>query len=211
MDGSRPEKASAQASASTKENEPVKEEKAQPPTSGWGDAFLKQNKAAGESADSAARAFLADPSLKIEQPRKTDDPADKSEPVKPAGQAGGWGELFLKQNAAASQTTDAATKAFLGDPSKPASLPATGIQQAGSLEQTPHLAPAVQSLSQYDIWASLYIRRGAEICSFCAWSTCKSTLNCMVRDKDYLQKEFPHGAPPPLINAFLALRTCCIS
>ena len=109
--------------AASKENEkPAEEAKVKSQSTGWGDSFLKQNKAAGESADAAVKAFLENPNMSA----KSSEPAKESEASKPAVQAGGWGNMFLKQNKAASQTTDVATKSFLGNPSQPAASLAAG-------------------------------------------------------------------------------------
>lgn len=75
---------------------------------GWGDAFLKQNKAAVEATDAATKAFLTDPL--VDKPA-----AAKMAEAAPAKQSG-WGDAFLKQNKASMEATDASTKAFISDP-----------------------------------------------------------------------------------------------
>ena len=114
----------------SKENEkPAEEVKAKPQASGWGDTLLKQNKAASEASEAAAKAFLENPSMlaKPTKPAKADEPVKTSNSAEPAVQSGGWGNTFLQLNKAASQTTDAATSAFLGDPSQSAASLAAGV------------------------------------------------------------------------------------
>ena len=127
----------AEAEASKENEKPVEKETAKPQASGWGDLFLKQNKATSESSEAAAKAFLENPSMlaKPSESAKTNEPVKESKSAQPAVQAGGWGDMFLKQNIAASQTTDAATQAFLGDPSQPATSLGAGVNQQMMLER----------------------------------------------------------------------------
>lgn len=93
-------------------------------TGGWGDLFLKQNKAANDSTNKATQAFINNPSIasqgvlggKSESSYPPFAAPKQDKPAKPA--TGGWGDLFLKQNKAATDATNAATKAFIGNPSQ---------------------------------------------------------------------------------------------
>ena len=147
-------------SAAKDDEKPAEETKPKPQASGWGDMFLKQNKAASQGSEAAAKAFLENPSMLARQsePAEVSEPAKEGKPAEAAVQASGWGDMFLKKNKAASQTTDAATKSFLGDPSQPAASLAAGGNQCTQIISMAFVTSSVSSHLEYVLFAACQSR-----------------------------------------------------